>query len=89
LRHAKTTVFLAVILAVSLAPAITLRFLPRETSAYVLAPVWTAIGSRIGLSTETVASVWIMTSFVLAIVSASALLLVLTRALTRSVGGGS
>jgi hypothetical protein len=89
LRHAKTTVFLAVILAVSLAPAITLRFFPRETSAYVLAPVWTAIGSRTGFSTETVASVWIMTSFVLATVTASALLLVLAHELARPVRRGS
>jgi hypothetical protein len=79
LRHAKTIVVLAVILAISLAPAMALRFFPRETSAYVLAPVWSAIGARTGLSTENIASVWIMTSFVLATVTASALLLILAR----------
>jgi hypothetical protein len=89
LRHAKTTVVLAVILAISLAPAIALRFFPRETSVLMLAPVWSAIGSRTGFSTESVASVWIMTSFVLATVTSSALLLVLAHALTRSVRGGS
>ena len=89
LRHAKTIVFLAVILAISLAPAIALRFFPLETLAYVLAPVWSAIGSRTGFSTESVASVWIMTSFVLATVAASALLLVLGRAVTRSQGRNS
>jgi hypothetical protein len=89
LRHAKTIVFLAVILAISLAPAIILRFFPQETSAYVLDPIWSTVGSRTGFSTESVGSVWIMTSFVLAILSASALLLVVARTLTRSVRGGS
>jgi hypothetical protein len=85
LRHAATIFVLAVILAVSLGPALGSRFFPVETSAYVLAPVWSTISSRTGFSTESVASVWIMTSFVLAIVTASALLLVLARELTRSV----
>ena len=89
MRHAKTIVFLAVILAISLAPAIALRFFPLEALAYVLAPIWNAIGSRTGFSTESVASVWIMTSFVLATVAASALLLVIGRALTRSQGRNS
>ena len=89
MRHAKTIVFLAVILAISLAPAIALRFFPLEALGYVLAPVWSAIGSRIGFSTESVASVWIMTSFVLATVAGSALLLVMERALTRSQGRNS
>jgi hypothetical protein len=89
LRHAKTTVFLAVILAISLAPAIVLRFFPLEALAYVLAPVWSTVGARTGFSTESVASVWIIISFVLATLSASALLLVLVHALTRSVRGGS
>jgi hypothetical protein len=85
LRHAATIFILAVILAISLAPALVFRFFPRETSAYVLAPVWSAISSRTGFSTESVASVWIMASFVIATVTASALLLVLARELTRSV----
>jgi hypothetical protein len=79
LRHAKTIIVLAVILAISLAPAIVLRFFPQEALAYMLAPVWSAIGARTGFPTESVASVWIMTSFVLATVTASALLLVLAR----------
>jgi hypothetical protein len=89
LRHAKTTVVLAVILAISLAPAIILRFFPRETLAYVLAPVWSAIGSRTGFSTESVASIWIMTSFVVATIAASVLLLVLAHTLIGSVRGRS
>ena len=89
MRHAETIVVLAVILAISLAPAIALRFFPLEALAYVLAPVWSTIGARTGFSTESVASVWIMTSFVLATVAASALLLVLGRAVTRSEGRNS
>ena len=89
MRHVKTIVFLAVILAISLGPAIALRFFPLEALAYVLAPVWSAIGSRIGFSTESVASVWILTSFVLATAAASALLLVMGRALTKSQGRDS
>jgi hypothetical protein len=89
LRHAKTTVVLAVILAISLAPAIILRFFPRETLAYMLAPAWSAIASRTGFSTESVASVWIMTSFVLAIITASSLLFVLAHTLASSVRRGS
>ena len=89
MRHAATIVVLAVILAISLTPAIVLRFFPSETSEYVLAPVWTAIGSRTGFSTESIASVWIVTSFVLATVTASALLLALARELTRSVRRGN
>ena len=89
MRHAKTIVVLAVILAISLTPAIALRFFPRETSVYVLAPAWSAIGSRTGFPTESVASVWMMTSFVLAIITASSLLFVLAHTLTSSVRGGS
>jgi hypothetical protein len=89
LRHAKTIVFLAVILAISLAPAIILRFFPRETLAYTLAPAWSTIGSRTGFSTESVASIWIMTSFVVATIAASVLLLVLAHTLIGSVRGRS
>ena len=88
MRHAATIVVLAVILAISLAPAVVLRFFPSETSEYLLAPVWNAIGSRIGFPAESIASVWIVTSFVLATVTASALLVVLARELTRSVRRG-
>ena len=89
MRHAETIAVLAVILAISLAPAIILRFFPKETLAYVLGPVWSAIGSRTGFSTESVASVWIMTSFVVATIAASILLLVLAHSLTSSVRGRS
>jgi len=89
LRHAKTIVVLAVILAISLTPAIALRFFPRETSALILAPAWTLIESRTGLPRESVAAVWIMISFVLATLTASALLLVLANSLARSVREGS
>jgi hypothetical protein len=89
LRHAVTIVVLAVILAISLAPAIVLRYFPSETPAYVLTSVWSAIGSRTGFSTESVASVWIITSFVLATITASALLVVIAHELTRSVRRGS
>jgi hypothetical protein len=85
LRHAKTIVVLAVILAISLAPAIVLRFFPRETLAYALAPAWSAIGARTGFPTGSVASVWIMTSFVMATLTASALLLILARDSVRYV----
>jgi len=85
LRHVKTIVFLAVILAISLTPAIALRFVPRETLALMLAPVSSAIESRTGFSWDSVAAIWIIISFVLATLSASALLLVLAHALTRSV----
>jgi len=89
LRHAKTIVVLTVILAISLTPAIALRFFPRETSSLMLAPVWSVIESRTGLPRESVAAVWIMISFVLATLTASALLLVLANSLARSVREGS
>ena len=89
MRHAKTIVLLAVILAISLTPAIILRFFPRETLAYILAPAWSAIGSRTGFPTDSVASVWIVLSFVLAIITASGLLFVLAHTLICSVRGGS
>ena len=85
MRHAKTIVFLAVILTISLAPAIVLRFFPLEALGYVLAPVWSAIGTKTGFSTESVASVWIMSSFVLATATASTLLLILARDSVRYV----
>ena len=89
MRHANTIALLAVILAVSLAPAIALKFFPREASALMLAPVSSAIESVTGFSSESVAAVWILAMFVLAIVIASALVLVLARVLFRSVRGSS
>jgi hypothetical protein len=79
LRHVKAIVLLAVILAISLTPAITLRFFPRETSAYMLEPLWAILGPRIGFPRESIAAIWIVISFLLAVLSASALLLVLAR----------
>jgi hypothetical protein len=85
LRHVKTIVLLAVILAISLAPTIALRFFPREASALVLEPVWNILGPRTGFPRESLAAIWIVISFVLAIVTASALLLVLAREFVRYV----
>jgi CBS-domain-containing membrane protein len=89
LRHANTIALLAAILAVSLAPAIALRFFPREASASMLAPISGAIASVTGFSSESVAAVLIVTMFVLTTVTASALVLVLARVLFRPVRGSS
>ena len=86
LRRVKLTVLLAVIFAVSLAPAISFRLFPCETLGYFLKPIWSIVGSRIGFSKEASAAVGIVTSFVLAIVTGSVLLFVLFRDLTRSAG---
>ncbi len=80
LRHVKAIVLLAAILAISLTPAIGLRFFPRETSAYMLEPVWAILVPRIGFPRESLAAIWIVVSFFLAVLSASALLLLLARA---------
>ena len=85
LRHVKTIVLLAVILTISLTPAIALRIFPRETSALMLEPVWSIIGQRTGFPRESLAAIWIVISFVLAVVTASALLLVLAREFVRYV----
>ena len=80
MRYVKAIVLLAAILAISLTPAIALRFFPRETSAYALDPVWAILGPRTGFPRESIAAIWILISFFLALLSASALLLVLARA---------
>jgi uncharacterized membrane protein YeaQ/YmgE (transglycosylase-associated protein family) len=85
LRRVKLTVLLAVIFAVSLAPALSLRLFPRETLGYFLEPIWSIVGSRIGYSKEASVAVGIVASFVIAIVTGSVLLFVLFRGLTRSV----
>jgi hypothetical protein len=82
LRHAKTIVALTVILAVSLAPAITLRFFRREA-------ISSAIESRTGFPGESVAAVWVLISFIIATLIASALMVVLARAVTKSARGSS
>jgi len=83
LRRVKLTLFLAVILAVSLAPAISFRLFPRETLGF-LEPIWSIVGLRIGFSKEASVAIGIVTSFVVAIVAGSALLFVLVHELTRS-----
>ena len=89
LRHANTIALLAAILAVGLAPAITLRLFPREASGLMLTPMSGAIESVTGFSSEGVAAVLIVTLFVLTTVAASTLVLVLARVLFRSVRGAS
>ena len=86
LRRVKLTVLLAVIFAVSLAPALSSRLFPSETIGYFLEPIWSIVGSRIGLSKEASATVGIVSSFVLAVITGSVLLFVLFRDLTRSAG---
>jgi len=82
LRHVKAIV-LAVILAISLAPAVALRFFPREASVLMLEPAWNILGPITGLPRNSLVAIWIIVSFVLAIVIASALFLVFTVELAR------
>jgi len=85
LRHVKLIVILAVIFAVSLAPAISFQLFPRETAGYFLEPIWSIVVSRIGLSKEASATVGIVSSFVIAVITGSVLLFVLFSDLTKSV----
>jgi hypothetical protein len=85
LRRVKLTLLLAVILAISLAPAIGFQLFPRETLGYLLEPTWRTVGSRTGFTKEALTAIGIMTSSILAVVAGSALLLVLIRELTESV----
>jgi hypothetical protein len=85
LRRVKLAVLLAVIFAVSLAPALSFRLFPRETIGYFLEPIWSIVGSRIGFSKEVSVAVGIVASFVMALITGSALLFVLFSDLTRSV----
>jgi len=87
LRRVKLTLLLAVILAIGLAPAVAIRLFPRETSVYFLEPLWNIAGSRTGFSKDVFAAVGIVSSFLLAIVAASGILLILTGELARSVRG--
>ena len=84
LRRVKSIVLLTVIFAVSLAPALSFQLFPRETTGYFLKPIWNIVGSRIGLSKEA-SVVGIVASFVLAVITGSALLFVLFSDLTKSV----
>jgi hypothetical protein len=85
LRRVKLTLLLAVILALSLAPAILLRFYPRETLGYLLNPLWGIVESETGFSGQLTAAISIVTTFVVAVVAASALLLLLAKEVLRSV----
>jgi len=85
LRHVKVILLLAVVLAISLAPAIALRLSPRGTAGYLVDPVWTVLGPRVGSSKEALTAIWIVASFVLTIVAACSLLFILARELIRSV----
>jgi hypothetical protein len=88
LRHVKLALLLAVILAVSLGPAILLRLYPLETVGYLLNPLWGMIESQTGFSGQLAASISIVATFVVAVVSASTLLLVFTKELLRSARKG-
>ncbi len=70
---------LAIILALSLGPAVLLRLYPVETLGYLVNPVWHTIESRTGLSAQLAAAISIVATFVIALVAACALLLVLAR----------
>jgi multisubunit Na+/H+ antiporter MnhB subunit len=88
LRHVKLILLIAIILALSLAPAVLLRFTPRATLGYVLKPIRSIIESGTGFSAQFIDAIGLLTMFVLAILSATALLLLLVRELTRSVREG-
>jgi len=85
LRRVKSIVLLAVIFALSLAPALSFQLFPRETVGYFLEPIWKIVGSRIGFSKEASVAVGIVASFVLAVITGSALLFVSFSDLTKSV----
>jgi hypothetical protein len=85
LRRVKLTLLIAVILALSLAPAILLRFYPRETLSYLLKPLWNIIESQTGLSGQLTAAISLVGTFIVAVIAASALLLVLAKEFLRSV----
>jgi hypothetical protein len=85
LRNVKLTILIAIVFTVSLTPAVGIRFFPDETATYLLEPAWSIFGSRMGLSKEAFKAFGIVTSFLSAIISGSALLFVLFRELARSV----
>ena len=84
MRHARLALLLAVILALSLGPAILLRLYPLETLGYLLNPLWGIIESQTGFSEQSAAPISIVATFVIAVVAASALLLVFAKELLRS-----
>jgi hypothetical protein len=77
LRRVKLTLLLAVILALSLAPAILLRYFPRETVGYMLTPLWKTIEKQTGFSEQFIAAISLLATFIVAITAAAALLLLL------------
>jgi hypothetical protein len=85
LRRAKLTVLLTVILALSLAPAILLQQYPRETLEYVFNPFWGAIGLQTGSSLLSIGAIYLIATFIAAVVAAAALAIVITDELWRSV----
>jgi hypothetical protein len=85
LRRVKLTLLLALILALSIAPAILLRLYPRETLEYLLNPLWNTIESQTGFSAQLAAAISLVATFIVAVAAASALLLVLTKEVLRSV----
>ena len=85
MRRVKLTLLLAVVLALSLAPSILLRLYPRETLVYLLDPLWGSIESQTGVSAQLAAAISILTTFIVAVLAASALLFVLAGELLRSV----
>ena len=84
MRRVKLTLLLAVIFALSLAPAMLLRFYPRETLGYLLNPLWGMIESLTGFSRQSIAAFSIVATFVVAVVAASALSLMLAKEFIRS-----
>lgn len=87
MRRVKLTLLLAVILALSLAPAMLLRLYPRETLGYLLDPLWGIIESQTGFSGQLAAAISLLATFVVAVLTASALLLVLAKEFFRSMKG--
>ncbi len=87
MRHVGLAAVLAVILALTLIPAVLLRLYPNETLGYVLNPLWESVKSRTGLAGEIAGPIGLVTAFVIAVVAASALSLILVGELFRSVRG--
>lgn len=85
MRNVKRAVLLAIVLAISLTPAIGIRLFPQETATFLLEPAWSILGSRLGLAKEAFKAIGIVATFLLVVISGSALLLVLFRELARSV----
>lgn len=84
MRRAKLTLLLAAILALSLAPAILLQLYPRETLEYIFNPFWGAIGSQTGSSVQSISAIDLVATFIVAVIAATALSIVLTKELLRS-----